>query len=191
MVKKMLAHAGDVRNVGWTPGVGKSPGEGKGNQLQCSCLENSVDRGAWWATVHGVAKSRTRLSDLTHTPETQTMSLLLLLLSRFIHVRICATPWTAAYQAPLSMDFPGKSAGVGCHYLLRNYVSRGSNQGVSSAVFPEAPGETLFLCLFHLLETPRPLTAFRLQSCQEHHSASASVITPPPLTLFPVSLFHI
>ena len=74
MVKKMLAHAGDVRNVGWTPGVGKSPGEGKGNLLQCSCLENSVDRGAWWATVHGVAKSRTRLSDLTHTPETQTMS---------------------------------------------------------------------------------------------------------------------
>ena len=116
---------------------------------------------------------------------------LLLLLSRFIHIRICATPWTAAYQAPLSMDFPDKSAGVGCHCLLRNYVLRGSNQGVSSAVFPEAPGETLFLCLFHLLETPRPLTAFRLQSRQEHHSASASVITPPPLTLFPVSLFHI
>jgi len=40
-------------------------GEGNGNPLQYSCLENSVDRGAWWATVHGVTKSRTQLSDLT------------------------------------------------------------------------------------------------------------------------------
>ena len=39
------------------PGSGRSPGEGNGNSLQYSCLENSMDRGAWWATVHGVAKS--------------------------------------------------------------------------------------------------------------------------------------
>ena len=45
---------------------GKSPGEGNGNPLQYSCLENSMDRGAWWATVHGVAKSQTRLSDNHH-----------------------------------------------------------------------------------------------------------------------------
>ena len=43
------------------PGSGRSPGEGNGNPLQYSCLENSVDRGAWKATVHGVAKGRTRL----------------------------------------------------------------------------------------------------------------------------------
>ena len=43
------------------PGSGRSPGEENGNPLQCSCLENSVGRGAWWATVHGVAKRRTRL----------------------------------------------------------------------------------------------------------------------------------
>ena len=42
-------------------------GEGNGNPLQCSCLENPMDRGAWWATAHGVAKSRTRLSDFTFT----------------------------------------------------------------------------------------------------------------------------
>ena len=42
---------------------GRSPEEGNGNPLQCSCLENSMDRGAWWATVHGVTKSQTRLSD--------------------------------------------------------------------------------------------------------------------------------
>ena len=47
------------------PGSGRSPGEGNGNPLQYSCLENPMDRGAWWATVHGVAKSRTRLSDFT------------------------------------------------------------------------------------------------------------------------------
>ena len=45
------------------PGLGRSPGEGKGYPLQYSCLENPMDREAWWATVHGVAKSRTQLSD--------------------------------------------------------------------------------------------------------------------------------
>ena len=50
-----------------SPGLGRSPGEGNGNALQYSCLETSMDGGAWWATVHGVAKSRTRLSDFTFT----------------------------------------------------------------------------------------------------------------------------
>ena len=44
-------------NPGLIPGLGRSPGEGNGNPLQYSCLENSKDRGAWWATVHGVAES--------------------------------------------------------------------------------------------------------------------------------------
>ena len=48
---------------GLIPGSGRFPGEGNGNPLQYSCLENSVDREAWWATVHGVTKSWTRLSD--------------------------------------------------------------------------------------------------------------------------------
>ena len=49
------------------PGLGRSPGEGNGNPLQYSCLENAMERGAWYAIVHGVAKSRTRLSDITFT----------------------------------------------------------------------------------------------------------------------------
>ena len=53
-------NAGDL---GLIPGSGRSPGEGNGNPLQNSCLENPMDRGAWWATVHGVAKGQTRLSD--------------------------------------------------------------------------------------------------------------------------------
>ena len=53
-------------DLGLIPGSGRSPGEGKGNPLQYSCLENPMHRRAWWATIHGVAKSWTRLSD-THT----------------------------------------------------------------------------------------------------------------------------
>ena len=54
-------NAGDL---GSFPGLGRSPGGGNGNPLQYSCLENPMDRGAWWVTVHRVAKSRTRLNDL-------------------------------------------------------------------------------------------------------------------------------
>ena len=57
----------DAGDPGWIPGLGRSPGERNGNPLQYSCLENPMDGGAWWATVHGVAKSRTRLSDFTFT----------------------------------------------------------------------------------------------------------------------------
>ena len=62
MVKNMLAKAGDIRNVDLIPESGRSPGEGHGNPLLYSCRENPMDRGAWRATVHGVAKSRTRLT---------------------------------------------------------------------------------------------------------------------------------
>ena len=52
-----------VGDPGLIPGLERSPGEGNGNPLQYSCLENPMDRGAWWATVHGIAKNQTRLSD--------------------------------------------------------------------------------------------------------------------------------
>ena len=53
-VKNPPANAGDIRDTGSIPGSGRSLGEGNGNPLQYSCLGNSVDRGAWWVTVHGV-----------------------------------------------------------------------------------------------------------------------------------------
>jgi len=56
-----------VGDPGLIPGSGRSTGEGNGNPLQYYCLENPMDRGAWWATVHGVAKSETRLSNFTHS----------------------------------------------------------------------------------------------------------------------------
>ena len=55
----------NARDVSSTPGSGRSPEEGNGNPLQYFCLENSMDGGASWVTFHGVAKSRTRLSDFT------------------------------------------------------------------------------------------------------------------------------
>ena len=64
VVKNPSANAGDSRGAGSVPGSGRSPGGGNGSPLQYSCLENPMDRGAWWATVHWVAKSRTRLKYL-------------------------------------------------------------------------------------------------------------------------------
>ena len=57
VVKNLPANAGDIRDAGLIPGSGRSPGGGQGNALQYSCLENPVDRGAWWAAVHGVINS--------------------------------------------------------------------------------------------------------------------------------------
>ena len=62
--KNPPANAGDSGSI---PEWGRSPGEGNSNPLQDSCLENPMDGGAWWATVHGIAKSRTQLSDFTFT----------------------------------------------------------------------------------------------------------------------------
>ena len=62
--KESARNTGDTDSI---PGSGRSPGEGNGYPLQYSCLETPMDGGAWWATVHGVAKSRTRLSDFTHS----------------------------------------------------------------------------------------------------------------------------
>ena len=62
MVKYPLANAGDTRDVSSVPGSGRSCGEGNGNPLQYSCLENLMDRGAWWDTVRRVPKSQTQLT---------------------------------------------------------------------------------------------------------------------------------
>ena len=60
VIKNTPAHAGDI---GLIPGSRRSPGEGNGNSLQYFCLEKSVDRGAWWVTLHGISKNWTQLSN--------------------------------------------------------------------------------------------------------------------------------
>ena len=66
MVKNLPANGGDAGDAGSIPGLGRSPGGGYGHPLQYSCLGNPMDRGAWLATVHEVAKSQTRLSKHTY-----------------------------------------------------------------------------------------------------------------------------
>ena len=73
-------------------------GEGNGNPLQCSCLENPRDGGAWWAAVYGVVQSQTLLKPLSSSSSS----------SRGLHAKSlqsCPTPWTIAHQAPLSIEF--------------------------------------------------------------------------------------
>ena len=80
MVKSLPKNAGDAGDTDSVPGLGRSPGGGNSNPLQYSCLENSMDTGAWWAPAHGVAKNQTRPSDLAHV---RTLSIRRLLLSDF------------------------------------------------------------------------------------------------------------
>ena len=67
LVKNLPVSAGDASDMSSVSVSGRCPGEGNGNLLQCSCLENPMDRGAWRATVHRVTKSQTRLSAHAHT----------------------------------------------------------------------------------------------------------------------------
>ena len=64
VVKSPPANEGDKGDMGSTPGLGRSPGKGNGNTLQYSCLENSMDGGAWQAVLHGVAKSQDNLEEM-------------------------------------------------------------------------------------------------------------------------------
>ena len=65
VLKNPPAYAGDIKDLGLIPQSGRSPGGGHGNRLRYSCLENPMDRGAWWATVHRVTKSQTPLKQLS------------------------------------------------------------------------------------------------------------------------------
>ena len=66
-IKNLPANARDTKDMGSIPELGRSPGVRNGNPFQYSCLENSMDRGVWWAIVHGATKSQTQLNDWTYT----------------------------------------------------------------------------------------------------------------------------
>ena len=71
VVSNLPANAGDIRDTGLIPESGRCPGEGNGNPFQYSCLENPIDRGVWWATIHGGHKE----SDVTEHLRTHTVPL--------------------------------------------------------------------------------------------------------------------
>ena len=110
-VKNPPANAGDVDS---TPGSGRSLGEGNGDPLQYSCLGNPMGGGAWQATVHGVAKGRTRLSDFTS------------LYSRrcCFHPRVGKVLWSRKWQ-PIPVFLPGKLHG---QRSLVGYSTRGCKE---------------------------------------------------------------
>ena len=103
--KESACNAGDL---GLIPGLGRSPGGGHGNPLQYSCLENAMDRRAWWAAVHGVTKSQTRLSDFTLTFHFHALE------------KEMATPSSAlAWRIP-RMGEPGGLPSMGSHKVGQN-----------------------------------------------------------------------
>ena len=94
------ASAWNAGDLGSIPGLGRSSGEENGSPLQYACLENSMDWGAWWATVHGVAKSWTKLSDFTFTAQLKSFitklwgaGLTCELLEDKVHDHICLNSW--------------------------------------------------------------------------------------------------
>ena len=96
VVKNPPTNAGDVRDVGSIPGSGRSPRGGHGNLLQYSCLENLMDRGAWWATVHRVAKSWTWLKQLSMHARTHRATILTILNVQFsgiIYLHLSGDRW--------------------------------------------------------------------------------------------------
>ena len=94
------ASAYSAGDLGSTPGSGRSPGEGNGNPLQYSCLENPMGGGAWWAIVHGVAES-----DTTERLHSLTIYVCIYIYISLSRVRLFVTLWTIAHQAPPPMGF--------------------------------------------------------------------------------------
>ena len=108
-----------VEDPGSIPGSGRSSGEGNGNPLQYSCLENPMDGGAWWAAVHGVTKSQTRLSDFTFTFHFHALE------------KEMATPSSVlAWRIP-GMGEPGGLPSMGLHRVGHDW----SNLAAAASIF--------------------------------------------------------
>ena len=93
-------------------------GEGNGNPLQCSCLENPRDRGAWWAAISGVTQSRTRLKRLSSSSMLHTCLSVYVICAHLLNcAQLFVTPWTVGHQAPLSMEFSRQKYMSGLPFL--------------------------------------------------------------------------
>ena len=131
-VKNPPANARDKGDAGLIPGLGRSPGEGNGYPLQCSCLENPMNRGAWQATIHRVAKSRTVLSNSTPMCNTQWVIEIEEGIKQILVFRIYHSDWSSqermwvpcCFSLSMSPSFilqefhPSSSTSCPCFYLL-------------------------------------------------------------------------
>ena len=102
VIKNLPANAGNIRDVGSIPGLGRYPRVRHGNPLQYSCLENAMDRGAWWATVHRIAKLDMP-EWLTHIAVLNVISIWWVHAQSLCHVWLFETPCTVAHQTPMSI----------------------------------------------------------------------------------------
>ena len=142
------ASAYNAGDPGLIPGLGRYSGEGNGNPIQYSCLENPMDRGTWWAAVHGVAKSRTWLSDFTFTFHilivlswgfnkaplvsrlfvSSYLATILYKLDYTYHLVMSDSLWPHGLYSPWSS--PGQNTGVGsCSHLQGIFPTQGSKPG--------------------------------------------------------------
>ena len=118
----------DIKDTGSILGLGRSPGEGHGDPIQYSCLENPMDRRAWWATVHGIMKSWTRLKWLSIMQQLSQEKLRFLDYSVVLVTQLCPTlvVWRGLEPAKLLFPWnsPGQNTGVRCHFLLQGIFPR-------------------------------------------------------------------
>ena len=129
-VQNLLANAGDSGSI---PGSGRSPGEGNGNPLQYSCLENPMDRGALCAIVHGVSKRQglePRYIGVFATKTIQNIGVSEVKLLSL--VRLFTTPWTVAYQAPPFMGFSRQEYWSGLAFPSPGDLPNPGNLGLSN-----------------------------------------------------------
>ena len=119
VVKSLPANAGDKGDAGSIPGSGRSPGGGNGNLLQYSCLENSMDRGPWWAIVQGVAESCTELSMRAYHTHTHTHTL------QFYH-HLSQAPQSHKILFSLSSQVPYSSETTAGMWILVDQWKQGS-----------------------------------------------------------------
>ena len=113
VVKNLPANAGDVGSI---PGTGRSPGSGNGKLLQYSCLGNPMDRGTWWATIHGVTKSQARLSTHSWQSPRQESGFLTCSLAFFLSLSEVSVSFLRYLQNPISTSF-AYDGGI-THFLL-------------------------------------------------------------------------
>ena len=120
MVKNLPVNAGDARDAGSIPGLGRSAGEGNGTAPQYSCLKNSMSRGAWWATVQGATKSWTRLS--THRMETGKFGTCIPVKTVVITTANSSSPQKIVFSSLAACQLWG--AGCDAFLTVLNYLQR-------------------------------------------------------------------